>query len=775
VAAAGFLLPATTLAVCCSSIGKFIFQFRWLVVLGWILAAGTLALVVPAGDTTLGEDTDLLPANSPVHQALDQLAKHFGEKSALSSAVVIFEKRDAPLNSDDLVDIEKFAREDSQLRAGENIGNELNSTAIRTPATFALAGKANPLISDDGHAALVLVNLPYNFVTKSTARIVKHMQDVLADHPMPPGVTAAITGSAGYGYDYSVATEKSHQKTTVVTLISVIVILLLVYRAPIAALVPLTAIGIANVATFKLLASLAGLGIHLGSAEKIFTFVLLYGAGVDYSLLFMSRYREYLDDGKASTESIQSALAASIPAIASSAAMTCSGLVMLCFARFSVFRDSGPAVVVAIAIAAFAASTLVPAILAIVGPVVFWPNRPAAVARRRDPKVWPVIARMVAARPGWLMIGALVLLGIPAIKGARTRWNYDALFSLKPTYQARQGTEMVERHWPTGEIAPVTVLAVSQHPLTDAQWSDISAKMLAAVKAVPDVENVRSFSQPLGLRASAAQNSGASLLARKQVHSEYVSPDQQAMRMSVVLGISPLSRSAMEDASAIESAAAGACPGCSVHLTGATAEMIDLRDTTQRDFRQVATMALLAILLVVTIVLRDFPVAVFILAATALTYLTTLGLTCWEFEMFGIQGLEWKVQMLLFIVLIAVGQDYSIFFAVRLAQEARTLPCREATKRALIFTGPVISSCGLIMAATLGSVMAGDVTVLVQLGFAFALGMLIDTFIVRPLLLPSLILLSGRTLQKAVVGKPHRETTPDPIAANTDKQDFAKA
>jgi len=188
--------------------------------------------------------------------------------------------------------------------------------------------------------------------------------------------------------------------------------------------------------------------------------------------------------------------------------------------------------------------------------------------------------------------------------------------------------------------------------------------------------------------------------------------------------------------------------------------MIDLRDITQQDFRHVAAMALLAILLVVSLVLRDFPVAVFILAATALSYFTTLGLTCWVFECFGVQGLEWKVQMLLFIVLIAVGQDYSIFFAVRLAQEARTLPCREATKRAIIFTGPVISSCGLIMAATLGSVMAGDVTVLVQLGFAFALGMLIDTFIVRPLLLPSLIVLSGRTLQRAAVGKLHSEPTP---------------
>ncbi len=176
-----------------------------------------------------------------------------------------------------------------------------------------------------------------------------------------------------------------------------------------------------------------------------------------------------------------------------------------------------------------------------------------------------------------------------------------------------------------------------------------------------------------------------------------------------------------------------------------------MRFVTQQDFRRIAMLALGAILLVVTLVLRDFVLAIFILAATALSYLTTLGLTCWIFQMLGSHGMEWKVQMLLFIVLVAVGQDYSIFFAMRLAQEGRQLPCAEATRRALIFTGPVISSCGLIMAATLGSVMAGDVQVLVQLGFAFALGMLIDTFIVRPLVLPAFIVMTGRTLRRGPV------------------------
>jgi RND superfamily putative drug exporter len=723
------------------------------IIAGWVLLAIALALIIPDGDKTLGESTDLLPGDSPVHQALDALSKHFGEKSALSSAVIVVERGDGRLTAGDLSDVERLAGELKKSLPGEVLPAEMSSISIRTPATLAMAGKGNPFISEDGHAALVWVTLPYNFVTKSTARVVKHLQGVLAAHRLPAGMTAAVTGSAGYGYDYSVATEKSHQKTTVVTLIAVIIILLLVYRAPVAALIPLVGISIAAVVTFKILASMEGWGVHGGSAEQIFTFVLLYGAGVDYSLLFMSRYREFLDAGKDPADSIIAALGASIPAIASSAAMTISGLAMLCFAHFSVFRNSGPAVMLAIAVAAVAAMTLVPALVAVIGPKTYWPAMRAGKVGRRS-VVWPVIARIVSARPWTVMILMLIAMGLPAIKGAMVRWNYDALTSLKPGYQARTGAEIVEKHWPTGEIAPVTLLLVADQPQSDVAWKQTSAKLIGGLSTIADIDNIRCFSSPLGLRA-AAQNATLLLLFGDQIKSEFISPDGLAMRLLIVLKIQPLTRAAMEDVATIENTAGTSAGSSRVYVSGATAEMIDLREITQRDFHHIAGLAMGAILLVVFLTLRDFPVAFFILAATALSYLTTLGLTCWVFELLGNQGLEWKVQMLLFIVLIAVGQDYSIFFAVRLAQEARQLSCKEATQKALIFTGPVISSCGLIMAATLGSVMAGDVTLLMQLGFAFALGMFLDTFIVRPLLLPSLIVISGRTLPKAVVGNFH--------------------
>jgi RND superfamily putative drug exporter len=349
----------------------------------------------------------------------------------------------------------------------------------------------------------------------------------------------------------------------------------------------------------------------------------------------------------------------------------------------------------------------------------------------------------------------LAALAVPAARGLHVDWNYDALFSLKSSYQSRQGTEIVERHWPTGEIAPLTILVTASADQTPETWTALSNAIATGVRKLPVVDNIRTANTPLGLHVNAVQNVALLVVGGDRVRSEYLSADGQAMRIAVVLNVPPLSRSAMSAAPDIAAAARTAVArqklAATVQLCGLTAEEIDVQHITQEDFRRVSVFCLVVILIVILVVLRDVPMSLFILFATLLSYFSTLGLACWIFEgLLGSQGLEWKVQMLLFIVLMAVGQDYSIFFAMRFAQESKRLPPDQATRQALKFTGPVISSCGLIMAATLGSIATGDVKLLVQLGMAFVIGMLIDTFIVRPLLLPPFIVLTKRTLKNAM-------------------------
>ncbi|MCY2924626.1 MAG: MMPL family transporter [Planctomycetota bacterium] len=213
------------------------------------------------------------------------------------------------------------------------------------------------------------------------------------------------------------------------------------------------------------------------------------------------------------------------------------------------------------------------------------------------------------------------------------------------------------------------------------------------------------------------------------------------MHFDVVLKHPGFSLPALAAAEALPGRIRAALPAAqapTIYLAGITAETLDVKDVTRHDVVLIATLVLSVIFLMVLALLRDVPLSVFMIVSTLLSYLATLGLTYWLFQLFaGSQGLDWKVQIFLFVVMVAVGQDYNIYLAARLAQEALVADTREAIRRAVVRTGPVISSCGVIMAATLGSLAFGDITLLRQLGVAMALGMLIDTFVVRPLLLPA--------------------------------------
>ncbi|HUU60023.1 MAG TPA: MMPL family transporter, partial [Phycisphaerae bacterium] len=230
---------------------------------------------------------------------------------------------------------------------------------------------------------------------------------------------------------------------------------------------------------------------------------------------------------------------------------------------------------------------------------------------------------------------------------------------------------------------------------------------------------------------------------------EYVSRDRRAVRLVAILDHPPFTTRAMETVRTIRRAVAAEIEReglqAELYLAGATAQMINVRDVTQKDIRRIVVLVLAVILGIVFLLLRNPLLSLFVVAATVLTYLATLGISYWVFAaLFGAGGLDWKVEVFLFVVMVAVGVDYSIFLAARMREEARRLPLRDAVHEAIVHTGPVISSCGVIMAATLGSLMAGDLTLLHQLGFALALGILLDTFVTRPLLVPAFAVLIGR-------------------------------
>jgi RND superfamily putative drug exporter len=282
------------------------------------------------------------------------------------------------------------------------------------------------------------------------------------------------------------------------------------------------------------------------------------------------------------------------------------------------------------------------------------------------------------------------------------------------------------------------------------QWDQAIARITQKVLALPHVSDVHSLSAPLGASASPTANVLAKTIGAAVVEPEYVSADGRATRITVLLDRPALTLEAMAALEAVEHTVRDTVAKLGLRsrvlAAGATAEMADVRDITRKDFQLIVLLALGAIFLIVLALLRDALLSAFMVGSTLLSYAATLGISTWAWTfLWGEGGLDWKVEVFLFVVMVAVGQDYNIFLAARLAQEAPGVSAREATRRAIVHTGPVISSCGLIMAATLGSLMGGQLLLLQQLGFALALGMLLDTFVVRPLLLPAFVAATGRT------------------------------
>ena len=737
-------------------IGAKIYRFRWQIATFWLFSMGALLLFVPQADPSASLTRDLLPADSPFYLALREYAERFGDKSGMSEIVIIFERSNTALTHRDLADAEEVGRRLMTPTAGED-SNFLRDTTIRTPKSLSMMKSKNPLISKDREAAMVCLFLPYKDTSADAGRMVDRAHAIVDKYPFTAGLQTAITGGAGFCRDYLLAHERSHDRTLTASVIAIIVVLLLVYRAPLAAAIPLVAVGILTAITTRLTILGQSIGLSTGTAERLFMLLLLFGAGVDYSLLFIGRYKEYLRTVHSAKNAFILALDTSAGTIAVSAATTAAGLATLCFARFGVFRDVGPAIVLALLTAGFASITLVPALVAIVGPALFWPRResrrPSAFDMPREEKLWTSLAEYVTHRPAFVLSLTLAILAGPVLHGAMLSWSYDAHSSLPARYSASRGMDLVRRHWSVGEISQTRMMIASQTSRSTLEWIAISRNIVANLRRTAGLFDIRGLTTPLGLREGDLTNIAAGLLGGKEIASEFVSPDRRAIWYSATMDSAPQSPEALACLERVrrvtQQTLTNAAFPAQIHFTGATAETADLRDVTQSDFRRVSILSLSVILLIVVALLRDVPLSVFMVAATVVGYLATLGLSAWVFQLLVGSELDWEVEVFLFIVMVAVGQDYNLFFAVRLAQESHRLDLVSATSCALVHTGSVISSCGVIMTATLGSMVVGEIKMLQQLGFALGLGMLIDTFVVRPLLLPTFIVLTKRTISKS--------------------------
>lgn len=781
-----------------SLLARLVQRHSWLVVLAWAVVAFLLFRYAPPWDqVTKDDDVRFFPRDYPSVIGQDLLERGFPRDAASSQVVIIHERSDAPLTVADFVLVEERAADFHKFsQANPELGVKKLDTHRSPVIGPRLIGKS---ALGPGQAVLTIVSLRGTYLSKKTRvavdRILGHLQTSPA---LPQGLRRVVTGSAVVGHDMNTAANQSIESTTWTTVILVVVILLLVYRSPLLAMIPLLTIALSVVASLKgiaLLTEVPGITFQVINITRVFVVVVLFGAGTDYCLFLIARYREELGRGRPRADALREAIIQVGAALIASAGTVIVGLGMLYFSSFAKIQYTGPAIALSLTVALVAALTLAPVLLSWLRGAIFWPFRPPHHVKGADPEAesleqipmtgfWLRVADLVVKYPITILTFCLAGLIPLAVIGAQTKANYSQLADLDPDRPSVIGASVIRRYFAVGELSPTVALV--DNPKIDFRspaGRDAVQETSRRLLAIPVVAEVRSLSQPLGKPpVSDAEKTLLQRLAdqamRAAADSRYVSTNPQnksdlnhITRFDIVFRSDPFSQTSLESLEDVRQVLTAASRrgeplhgSAEIGLAGSTSAVNDLKNVTTSDQRRMYVLVTLGVYAILVALLRRPGICLYLILTVVLGYLASLGVTELVFrslhhgtEPWG--GLDWTVGFFLFVILVAVGEDYNILLMARVIEEEKRHGITEGTRLAVAHTGGIISSCGLIMAGTFGSMLTGTLTSLRELGFALGLGILLDTFLVRPILVPAFVVVMDR-YRAARRAEHARETAP---------------
>lgn len=674
--------------------------------IAWLLALGGLGSLAPSLDSVKSHDDDNPPADSMSMRAAALAEQELGTESAPPAIVVV--RSDDPAVTRDTVARIVAEVERADLPA---VSGVLDSGS---------APGGGGLVNDDGTAEAVVVALAGSPGSDTFRDTVGDLREIAAD-ATPATAEVAVTGPAGIVVDAVKVFSGSDLTLLFATLALVVVLLFAIYRSPVLVAVALLGVGSAMrlaEGAGSLLAD-AGLIEISGQTASIMT-VLLFGVGTDYALIVFSRFREALADDA----DLQVAVAASMRSVAGALLASVSTIVVAVLALLTAvtptLHDFGPYLAVGVLSMAAVAFTLTPALLVLCGRFAFWPRRtPAAGTALPASRFWSRVADLAIDAPRRVLATGLAALVVMSGGLIGVHQTFDLVSGFRIDTEAAAGQEMLGDAFGPGAIAPSQVLLRGDAALDRGQVEAVGA----ALVETPGVAHLG------GVQSS---------------------DDGRTAALQVTLDTDPYGTEAMAVLPALRTAAENAAretgiDGPEVLIGGETAVAADTRDALDRDLLVVGVVMLLAVSLVLGVALRSLLAPVYLAATLMASYAATMGLTAFlTITLGGDQGIGNRVAVYVLVFLVALGVDYTIFMMTRYREELAARSPVEALRISVVRTGGVISSAGVILAGTFAVLMTQPIRELYQFGLAMAIGILLDTFVVRPLVVPACIRLLGR-------------------------------
>ncbi|MEA2480505.1 MAG: putative drug exporter of the superfamily, partial [Thermoleophilaceae bacterium] len=517
-------------------------------------------------------------------------------------------------------------------------------------------------------------------------------------------------------------------KLLLVTAVLVIFLLLAIYRAPLIALVPLIVVFFAYTVAQGFIYLYAQSGATVTQNATSILVVLMFGVGTDYCLLLVSRFREELHAEQDKHIAMQRALRRSGPAILASGLTVVASMLVLLFAEVGGIHSMGPASAIGIASALVAGLTLLPALLTILGRRGFWPRRrmvawdPEHLAAERT-GIWRKVGDRVLQRPALALAVTVALFVAGGFGLLAYKESFSTTNVFKKKTESVEGFKALQKAVPAGTLDPTNVLIKSD--TGPVKTADVE-KAAGRLAAVPGVDSISPA--PAQLKAGRFERSR----------------DGRIASINVIFKDDPYTTQAFDRVPVLRKSIAHIAPGVRGLVGGGSATSYDFDKSNKRDLKVIVPIALLVIGLILGVLLRAVVAPLVLIASVVASFFGTLGLSVLFFRyVVGDPGVDNSLPTFAFIFLVALGVDYTIFLMSRIREEAARFGTREGTLRALTATGPVITSAGIILAGTFSVLMTLPVVFIFDLGFMVALGILLDTFVVRTIMVPAAIELIG--------------------------------
>jgi putative drug exporter of the RND superfamily len=703
---------------------------KWITVIVWIAVVAALTMIWPAVNSQVVNNAPNLPDDSPSVQAAVVGEREFPGGSGIPALLVWH--RSGGMSQEDLKHIQA-------------VYNTLQSSPLPHQNFVPPLGQLPPQalmasLSEDRSTLVTPVlfdkTADSDQLGESVSQLKARIAEEAGSDPSAANLTGndlslRVTGPVGISIDATGLFKNADVSLLIATVVLVLVFLLIIYRSPILALIPLLAVGFAYGVTSPVLGRMAEAGwITVDSQAISIMTVLLFGAGTDYCLFLISRFRQILKSEESVGRALLRSLTDSSGAIAMSGFTVVLALFALLLAKYGAYHRFAVPFSLSILIMGVASLTLVPALLAIFGRSSFYPFIPRtpqmeidrarakgkAAPRPKSPRS-KGIGRFVVSRP-WAIVGVtVVILGVLASFSTGIKFTYDILSSFPEVMESREGFDLIGEQFSPGELAPAKLMVDTQGLI---QGEDLKVVLggLSYVASVSDPQPGAVNGEIVGMDIT-FKNNPYSLEAMS-----YIPVLQETVEQSLV-------ESGIQNPD--------------VWISGQTATQYDTKVTGERDTNLIIPVVIGMITLVLLLYLRSITATVYLVGTVILSFFSALGLG-WLIIHYGLgaDAIQGAIPLYSFVFLVALGEDYNIFMISNIWKKRRKMPLKQAIAEGVDETGSVITSAGLILAGTFAVLATLPIQVLVQFGIITALGILLDTFVVRPFLVPAITVLFGR-------------------------------